>query len=455
MATFAQNIANGFLRVATEFKTIRTLITGSGTGDLSGLNTTTKTNLVAAINEAAAAGGAQNLDQLGDVTITAAADGQILRYDAASTAFLNVAGSTYFQPRDSDLDAIAALTTTGFGRGFLALADAAALTALIGAASETTPGAVEIATQAEVTAGTDDARAVTALKLAQRLTGFQPVDADLTALAALATTAYGRAFLTLADQTALMGLLRVASETATGVVELATAAETATGTDATRAVHPAGLAPLLAAKANTSALATVALSGKADDLTGMLPSAVLPPLAVNDTTVVATQAAMLALTAQRGDIAIRTDVGKTFILSTDSPGTLADWKEITAAGAVVSVAGKTGTVTLTKSDVGLANVDNTSDANKPISTATQTALNAKQALDTDLTAIAALVSAADRLPYATGAGTWDLATFTAFARTLVADADAASARATLGVYATTDIGDVNTDFAAGFAAALA
>lgn len=36
-------------------------------------------------------------------------------------------------------------------------------------------------------------------------------------------------------------------------------------------------------------------------------------------------------------------------------------------------------VTLTKADVGLGNVDNTSDANKPISTATQTALNGKQA----------------------------------------------------------------------------
>ena len=34
-------------------------------------------------------------------------------------------------------------------------------------------------------------------------------------------------------------------------------------------------------------------------------------------------------------------------------------------------------VTLTKSDVGLSNVDNTSDLNKPISTATQTALNLK------------------------------------------------------------------------------
>jgi hypothetical protein len=37
-----------------------------------------------------------------------------------------------------------------------------------------------------------------------------------------------------------------------------------------------------------------------------------------------------------------------------------------------------GNIDLTKSDVGLGNVDNTSDLNKPISTATQTALNAKQ-----------------------------------------------------------------------------
>ena len=37
----------------------------------------------------------------------------------------------------------------------------------------------------------------------------------------------------------------------------------------------------------------------------------------------------------------------------------------------------TSNVTVTKSDVGLGNVDNTTDANKPVSTATQTALNLK------------------------------------------------------------------------------
>ncbi len=46
-------------------------------------------------------------------------------------------------------------------------------------------------------------------------------------------------------------------------------------------------------------------------------------------------------------------------------------------GAVSSVAGRTGAVTLTSTDVGLGNVTNTSDANKPVSSATQTALNLK------------------------------------------------------------------------------
>lgn len=44
---------------------------------------------------------------------------------------------------------------------------------------------------------------------------------------------------------------------------------------------------------------------------------------------------------------------------------------------VVSVAGKTGAVNLSKSDVALGNVDNTSDAAKPISSAVQNALNEK------------------------------------------------------------------------------
>ena len=52
--------------------------------------------------------------------------------------------------------------------------------------------------------------------------------------------------------------------------------------------------------------------------------------------------------------------------------------QIKALAPVQSVAGKTGSVALAKGDVGLSNVDNTADADKPVSTSTQTALNAKQ-----------------------------------------------------------------------------
>lgn len=68
------------------------------------------------------------------------------------------------------------------------------------------------------------------------------------------------------------------------------------------------------------------------DGAGLIPTAQLPPLAITEIHVVGSQAAMLALAAQRGEIAIRTDVNKTFALATDSPGTLGDWKEMLFAG---------------------------------------------------------------------------------------------------------------------------
>ena len=90
---------------------------------------------------------------------------------------------------------------------------------------------------------------------------------------------------------------------------------------------------------------------------------------------------MLSLTGlKKGDIAIRTDVGKLFVLASAPANVLTNWVElVTPQNTVFSVAGKTGYVTLNKDDVGLNNVDNTSDNNKPISSATQAALNSKAA----------------------------------------------------------------------------
>ena len=58
--------------------------------------------------------------------------------------------------------------------------------------------------------------------------------------------------------------------------------------------------------------------------------------------------------------------------------------DITGGGVVTGVKGEAeeeyrqGNVSITKANVGLGNVDNTADADKPVSTAQQSALNAKE-----------------------------------------------------------------------------
>ena len=68
------------------------------------------------------------------------------------------------------------------------------------------------------------------------------------------------------------------------------------------------------------------------------------------------------------------------MFSTTGEPTVVPGGEPVVVGGVSSVNGKIGTVALVKGDLGLGNVNNTTDAAKPISTATQSALDTKQPL---------------------------------------------------------------------------
>lgn len=76
------------------------------------------------------------------------------------------------------------------------------------------------------------------------------------------------------------------------------------------------------------------------------------PITITDTYVVGSEVEMLALDVQRGDVAVRTDLSKTFILKGDNPALLADWQELlTPTDLIQSVNGQVGIVELDTDDI--------------------------------------------------------------------------------------------------------
>lgn len=95
------------------------------------------------------------------------------------------------------------------------------------------------------------------------------------------------------------------------------------------------------------------LAAKADLVGGKIPQSQIPAVAMVEFLGVAgSQSAMLALVGERGDWCTRTDLGTDWQLIADDASLLASWREHTyPQSPVSSVAGRTGAVILSKSDI--------------------------------------------------------------------------------------------------------
>jgi hypothetical protein len=111
--------------------------------------------------------------------------------------------------------------------------------------------------------------------------------------------------------------------------------------------------PVTLAQSQVTGL-TTALSAKADLVGGVVPSSQIPAIAISEYLgTVASQAAMLALTGEKGDWAIRSDLGSTWIITGTNPTLIGSWTAVSyPAAPVSSVNTQTGAVVLAASDVG-------------------------------------------------------------------------------------------------------
>jgi hypothetical protein len=262
------------------------------------------------------------------------------------------------------------------------------------------------------------------------LAAKQPLDSDLTAIAALATTTFGRALLALADAAAL--------RSTAGLV---------IGTDVE--AHDADLTTIAGLATSDNDF----LQRKSGAWTHRTPAQVIADLGALGTTfqpLDAELSALAALVSAADKLPYFTGAG-TAALATLSAfiRTLLDDADAATARSTLGVVIGTDVEAHDADLTTIAGLTPTNDdvlqrkagawANRTIAqllvdlAAPGTTF---QPLDSDLTSLAGLGSAADKLAYTTAAHTWAEATLTSFIRTLLDDADAATARTTLGALAT-------------------
>lgn len=110
------------------------------------------------------------------------------------------------------------------------------------------------------------------------------------------------------------------------------------------------------------------------DATGKIETNQLPQISISSVFVVGSEAEQLALVAQEGDVAVRTDEEKTYMKNSGTAGDMIDWTYLaTKPDAVLSVNGQTGAVSLASTDLADAssiaynNTDNSFSANQTYS----------------------------------------------------------------------------------------
>ena len=211
-----------------------------------------------------------------------------------------------------------------------------------------------------------------------------------------------------------------ASEASTSAANAATSASTAT-TKATAAATSATNAATSATTATTKATAAATSANEAAQSAALAAGALIEAGSVNLSTGVYPTPIKDAQGNNRScfwKVTVAGTVGSEVYGVGDSlvySKEIAGYYKIDNTESVTSVNGKQGVVSLTKADVSLGNVDNTSDANKPVSTAQQSALNLKANL-----ASPALTGTPSAPTAAVGTSTTQIAT-TAFVNAEIAN----------------------------------
>lgn len=140
---------------------------------------------------------------------------------------------------------------------------------------------------------------------------------------------YAAAIATKANDNAV--LHKSGNETKSGVLTFSSSPIVPTPTTATQAANKSYVDALgttvsntyipLSQKGANNGVATLGADGK-------IPNGQIPAIAITETYVVNSQASMLALAAEQGDVAVRTDLNKSYILQNTPASTLANWVEL-------------------------------------------------------------------------------------------------------------------------------